>query len=305
MGQKIHPNGFRLSLTRNWRSRWYAKNRYFAGMLAQDLEARQYIEENLKGALVSDVLIERPAKTAKITVFAARPGVIIGKSGSDIEKLKQVLTKIMKVPVTVNIEEVRKPEIDAQLVALSVAQQLEKRVLFRRAMKRAMQAAARFSVKGIKIMLSGCLNGVQMARTEWYKEGRIPLHTIKADIDYGFVTASTTFGIIGIKVWIYKGDNLTKFDSLTSIKIDYKKDGKNKNDKNDKNDKNRLNAKKNKDFRPRSNNNPALSKLVKKNVPGEKLQASEQQSTQELDEKALVNQNLVNEVVSSKLNLNN
>ena len=208
MGQKIHPTGFRLSVTRNWGSRWYAGNKHFATMLNEDLRVREYLKKRLKSASVGRVLIERPNKNARITIFSSRPGVVIGKKGEDIENLKVELQKRMGVPVHVNIEEIRKPEIDAQLIADSIAQQLEKRIMFRRAMKRAMQNAMRLGAQGIKIMSSGRLNGAEIARTEWYREGRVPLHTLRADIDYGFGEALTTYGIIGIKVWVYKGDRL-------------------------------------------------------------------------------------------------
>jgi len=210
MGQKIHPTGFRLSVTRNWASRWYAGNTNFAGMLIEDLKVREYLKKRLKAASVGRVLIERPAKNARITIFSSRPGVVIGKKGEDIESLKVELQRRMGVPVHVNIEEIRKPEIDAQLIADSIAQQLEKRIMFRRAMKRAMQNAMRLGAQGIKIMSSGRLNGIEIARREWYREGRVPLHTLRADIDYGFGEAETTYGIIGIKVWVYKGDRLGK-----------------------------------------------------------------------------------------------
>jgi len=213
MGQKIHPTGFRLSVSRNWASRWYASNRDFAGMLAEDIKVREYLKAKLKNAAVSRVLIERPAKSARITIFSARPGVVIGKKGEDIEALKKELGKRLGVPVAVNIEEVRKPEIDAQLIADSITQQLEKRIMFRRAMKRAMQNAMRLGAQGIKIMSSGRLNGIEIARCEWYREGRVPLHTLKADIDYGFSEASTTYGIIGVKVWVYRGDRLANGDA--------------------------------------------------------------------------------------------
>ncbi len=210
MGQKIHPTGFRLSVTRNWGSRWYAGNTNFSGMLIEDLKVREYLKKRLKNASVGRVLIERPAKNARITIFSSRPGVVIGKKGEDIESLKLELQRRMGVPVHVNIEEIRKPEIDAQLIADSIAQQLEKRIMFRRAMKRAMQNAMRLGAQGIKIMSSGRLNGIEIARREWYREGRVPLHTLRADIDYGFGEAETTYGIIGIKVWVYKGDRLGK-----------------------------------------------------------------------------------------------
>jgi small subunit ribosomal protein S3 len=208
MGQKINPNGFRLSVSRNWTSRWYANNTDFASMLKEDVEVRNYLKKKLKNASVSKVLIERPAKNARITIFSSRPGVVIGKKGEDIEVLRKELQKRMGVPVHVNIEEIRKPEVDAQLIADSITQQLEKRIMFRRAMKRAMQSAMRLGAQGIKIMSSGRLNGAEIARREWYREGRVPLHTLKADIDYATSEAETTYGIIGVKVWVYKGDTL-------------------------------------------------------------------------------------------------
>jgi len=213
MGQKINPTGFRLSISRNWASRWYANNRDFAGMLAEDIKVREYLKKKLKNAAVSRVLIERPAKNARITIFSARPGVVIGKKGEDIEALKKELSRQLGVPVAVNIEEVRKPEIDAKLIADSITQQLEKRIMFRRAMKRAMQNAMRLGALGIKIMSSGRLNGIEIARCEWYREGRVPLHTLRADIDYGTSEAKTTYGVIGVKVWVYKGDTLGRGDS--------------------------------------------------------------------------------------------
>jgi small subunit ribosomal protein S3 len=220
MGQKIHPTGFRLAVTRNWSSRWFANHRNFAGMLAEDLQVRDFLKAKLKNAAVSRILIERPAKNARITIYSARPGVVIGKKGEDIENLKVELARRLGVPVAVNIEEVRKPEVDAQLIAESITQQLEKRIMFRRAMKRAMQNAMRLGAQGIKIMSSGRLNGIEIARCEWYREGRVPLHTLKADIDYGFAEAHTTYGVIGVKVWIYRGDRLANGESPGLAKID-------------------------------------------------------------------------------------
>jgi len=205
MGQKIHPIGFRLAVNRNWSSRWYANSKNFATMLNEDIKVRDYLKQRLAHAAVSRVIIERPAKNARITVYSARPGVVIGKKGEDIESLKAELQKMLGVPVHVNIEEVRKPEIDAQLIADSIAQQLQKRIMFRRAMKRAMTNAMRLGAQGIKIMSAGRLNGAEIARSEWYREGRVPLHTLRADIDYGTSEAKTTYGIIGIKVWVFKG----------------------------------------------------------------------------------------------------
>ena len=213
MGQKIHPTGFRLSVTRAWQSRWFATKANFATMLSEDLQVREYLKGKLKNAAVSRILIERPAKNARITIFSARPGVVIGKKGEDIENLKAELGRRLGVPVAVNIEEVRKPEVDAQLIADSITQQLEKRIMFRRAMKRAMQNAMRLGAQGIKIMSSGRLNGIEIARCEWYREGRVPLHTLRADIDYGFSEAKTTYGVIGVKVWVYRGDRLANGDA--------------------------------------------------------------------------------------------
>ncbi|MCK9284739.1 MAG: 30S ribosomal protein S3 [Rhodocyclaceae bacterium] len=208
MGQKIHPTGFRLSVTRDWASRWYANSKFFPQMLKEDIEVREYLKKKLAHASVGRVVIERPAKNARVTVYSARPGVVIGKKGEDIELLKAELQRRMGVPVHVNIEEIRKPELDAQLIADSIAQQLEKRIMFRRAMKRAMQNAMRLGAQGIKIMSSGRLNGAEIARTEWYREGRVPLHTLRANIDYSTSEAKTTYGIIGIKVWVFKGEML-------------------------------------------------------------------------------------------------
>ncbi|ASY38454.1 30S ribosomal protein S3 [Taylorella equigenitalis] len=208
MGQKVHPTGFRLAVTRNWNSRWFAEDKDFGTMLAQDLRVREYLKRKLKQASVGRVLIERPEKNARITVFTARPGVIIGKGGDDIDALKSDLQRIMGVPVHINIEEIRKPEVDAQLIADSIAQQLEKRIMFRRAMKRAIQNAMRAGAQGIKVAASGRLNGIEIARTEWYREGRVPLHTLRAMVDYATSEALTTYGLLGIKVWVYKGDLL-------------------------------------------------------------------------------------------------
>ncbi len=217
MGQKINPIGFRLAVNRNWSSRWYANSRQFAGMLAEDIKVRAFLKKKLAHASVGRVLIERPAKDARITIFSARPGVVIGKKGEEIEALKAELRRLMGVQqVHVNIEEIRKPEIDAQLIADSIAQQLEKRIMFRRAMKRAMQNAMRLGAQGIKIMSAGRLNGIEIARTEWYREGRVPLHTLRADIDYGTGEAKTTYGVIGIKVWVYKGEVMSKAEALAA-----------------------------------------------------------------------------------------
>jgi small subunit ribosomal protein S3 len=211
MGQKIHPIGFRLSVKKDWTSKWFANHGDFAKQLHKDIEVRDYLKKKLANAGVSKVIIERPAKNAKITIYTARPGVVIGKKGEDIEALRVELRKRMGLPdVALNIEEVRKPEVDAQLIAANITSQLEKRIMFRRAMKRAMQNAMRLGAQGIKIMSAGRLNGIEIARTEWYREGRVPLHTLRADIDYGFGEAKTTYGVIGIKVWVYKGEVMQK-----------------------------------------------------------------------------------------------
>jgi len=214
MGQKINPTGFRLSVTRDWTSRWYANSKDFPKMLGEDYKVRQYLDKKLAHASVGRVLIERPAKNARVTIFSARPGVVIGKKGEDIDILRGDLQKIMGVPVHVGIEEIRKPELDAQLIADSIAQQLEKRIMFRRAMKRAMQNAMRLGAQGIKVMSSGRLNGAEIARREWYREGRVPLHTLRADIDYATSEAKTTYGVIGIKVWVFKGEQARQDQQL-------------------------------------------------------------------------------------------
>jgi len=224
MGQKIHPTGFRLPVTRAWSSRWFANKRNFGQMLAEDLHVRDFLKSRLKNAAVSRILIERPAKNARITIYSARPGVVIGKKGEDIENLKAELARRLGVPVAVNIEEIRKPEIDAQLIADSITQQLEKRIMFRRAMKRAMQNAMRLGAQGIKIMSSGRLNGIEIARCEWYREGRVPLHTLKAEIDYGLSEAKTTYGVIGVKVWVYRGDRLAHGEAPGAAKAEAAED---------------------------------------------------------------------------------
>ncbi len=220
MGQKIHPIGFRLSVQKNWTSRWYANSKNFPALLNNDIKVREFLNKKLANAAVSKIIIERPAKNAKITIYSARPGIVIGKKGEDIETLRSSLQVLMGVPVHLNIEEVRKPEIDATLIAQSIAQQLEKRVMFRRAMKRAMQNAMRLGAQGIKIMSAGRLNGIEIARTEWYREGRVPLHTLRADIDYGVAEAKTTYGIIGIKVWVFKGELFVDNKKETSQSLD-------------------------------------------------------------------------------------
>ena len=206
MGKKVHPTGMRLGIVKDWRTNWYANKKNFAHYIEGDFKAREFLMKKLKGAAVSDIKIERLARSVRFDISAARPGMIIGKKGNEVENLRSELFKIIKVPVHITINEVRKPETVAVLVAQSVAQQLERRIMFRRAMKRAIQTAMRQGVKGIKISLSGRLGGAEIARREWLREGRIPLHTFRADIDYGTALAQTTYGIIGIKVWIFKGE---------------------------------------------------------------------------------------------------
>ncbi len=206
MGQKVHPTGIRLGIVKDWTSRWYANSQNYPVFLFQDLKVREYIKKKLAHASVSRIQINRPANNAQITVHTARPGIVIGKKGEDIDKLRQEVSKMMSVPVKINVEEIRKPELDATLVAEGIAQQLEKRIMYRRAMKRAVTNTMRLGAEGIKINVAGRLNGAEIARGEWYREGRVPLHTLRADIDYGTAEANTTYGIIGIKVWIFKGE---------------------------------------------------------------------------------------------------
>ncbi len=206
MGQKVHPTGIRLGIVKDWTSKWYADSKNFADTLNMDLKVRDFIKKKLKSASVSRVQIERPANNARITIHTARPGIVIGKKGEDVERLRKAVTGMMGIPVSINIEEIRKPELDAALVAENVAQQLERRIMFRRAMKRAVQNAMRLGAQGIKIRVAGRLNGADIARAEWYHEGRVPLHTLRADIDYGTIEAHTTYGIIGVKVWVFKGE---------------------------------------------------------------------------------------------------
>ncbi len=206
MGQKVNPIGFRLGVIRDWTAKWYSGNQNYTDYLVSDLKIRAFIKEKLAHAAVSTIIIERPAQTINITIHTARPGIVIGKKGEDIEKLRQELMKLAGVPATVAVEEIRQPELDAQLVAENICQQLEKRIMFRRAMKRAVTNAMRLRALGIKIMVAGRLNGSEIARTEWYREGRVPLHTLRADIDYGFAQAFTTYGVIGVKVWLFKGE---------------------------------------------------------------------------------------------------
>lgn len=209
MGQKVHPVGFRLGISSDWTSRWYADSKLFPVQLNQDVRTRAFIKDKLKEASVSRIQIERPARSASVTIHTARPGIVIGRKGEDIERLRGEIAPLLGVDrnaVKLSVEEIRKPELDAQLVAESIAQQLERRIMFRRAMKRAVQTSMRLGAGGIKVNVSGRLGGAEIARNEWYREGRVPLHTLRADIDYGFAEAQTTYGVIGVKVWIFKGE---------------------------------------------------------------------------------------------------
>ena len=206
MGQKVHPTGIRLGIVKDWNSKWYAEHGDYADNLYNDLQVREFLKKKLAAASVSQIQIERPAKNARITIHTARPGIVIGKKGEDIDTLRAAVSKMMGVPVHINIEEIRKPELDAYLVAESIAQQLERRIMFRRAMKRSITNTMRLGAQGIRIQVGGRLNGAEIARSEWYLEGRVPLHTLRADIDYGVAEANTTYGIIGVKVWIFKGE---------------------------------------------------------------------------------------------------
>jgi small subunit ribosomal protein S3 len=221
MGQKVNPIGLRLGINRTWDSRWYSKDDY-ARCLHEDLQIKQHVRTRLKSAGISKVIIERTGKKVAVAIHTARPGVVIGKKGADIDKIKKDLSKFTKDEVTVNIVEVRKPEIDAKLIAESVADQLERRITFRRAMKRAVQSSQRLGAKGIRINCAGRLGGAEIARTEWYREGRVPLHTLRADVDYGIAKAYTTYGVIGIKVWVYKGDSTT-IDNTSAEDVKNKK----------------------------------------------------------------------------------
>ncbi|MBK8637961.1 MAG: 30S ribosomal protein S3 [Chromatiaceae bacterium] len=206
MGHKIHPTGIRLGIVKDWTSKWYADSKHFPDLLNTDMQVRAFLRKKLAQASVSRIQIDRPANNAHITIHTARPGVVIGKKGEDIDKLRKEVSDLMGVPVHLSIEEIRKPELDAQLVAESITQQLEKRIMFRRAMKRAVQNSMRLGAGGIKVNIAGRLNGAEIARSEWYREGRVPLHTLRADIDYGFAEARTTYGVLGVKVWIFKGE---------------------------------------------------------------------------------------------------
>ena len=206
MGQKVNPTGIRLGIVKDWSSIWYAERGEYADNLNTDIRVREFLRKKLSHASVSHIRIERPAKNARIIIHTARPGIVIGKKGEDIEALRREVSRMMGVPVHIGVEEIRKPELDAYLVAESVANQLERRIMFRRAMKRAVTNSMRLGAQGIKIMVGGRLNGAEIARSEWYREGRVPLHTLRADIDYGFAEAKTTYGVISVKVWIFKGE---------------------------------------------------------------------------------------------------
>ena len=210
MGQKVHPTGIRLGIVKDWNSVWYAERGDYADNLYRDIRVRDFVRKKLAHASVSRIQIHRPAKNARIVIHTARPGIVIGKKGEDIEALRQEVSRMMGVPVNIGVEEVRKPELDAYLVAESIAGQLMRRIMFRRAMKRAVTNAMRLGAEGIKVRVSGRLNGAEIARSEWYREGRVPLHTLRADIDYGLAEARTTYGVIGVKVWIFKGEVFEK-----------------------------------------------------------------------------------------------
>jgi len=223
MGQKVNPNGIRLGIVKDHNSVWYADKQNYSKNLLNDMRVRKFLEQRLEKASVSKITIERPAQNARITIHTARPGIVIGKKGEDVDRLRKEISDVMGVPVHINIEEVRKPDLDAKLVAASVASQLERRVMFRRAMKRAVQNAMRQGAKGIKIQVGGRLGGAEIARTEWYREGRVPLHTLRADIDYATHEAATTYGIIGVKVWIFKGEILGGIEQVRAEKNAAKK----------------------------------------------------------------------------------
>jgi len=206
MGQKVHPTGIRLGIAKDWNSTWYAEKGDYSEQLISDLAVRDFLRKRLAQAAVSRIQIERPAKSARITIHTARPGIVIGKKGEDIDRLRRDVSALMGVPTHISVSEIRKPELDAQLVAEGIAQQLERRIMFRRAMKRAVGNSMRLGALGIKVCVAGRLNGADIARTEWYREGQVPLHTLRADVDYGFVEARTTYGVLGVKVWIYKGE---------------------------------------------------------------------------------------------------
>lgn len=225
MGQKVHPTGIRLGIVKDWNSTWYADSKNYSDFLNTDLRVREFLQKKLKHASVSKIQIERAANNARVIIHTARPGIVIGKKGEDIEALRQEVTKMMGVPTQVSVDEIRKPELDAYLVAEGIANQLERRIMFRRAMKRAVTNAMRLGAEGIRINVSGRLNGAEIARTQWYREGRVPLHTLRADIDYGTAEALTTYGIIGIKVWIFKGEVVDTAESVEEPAKDSKNAG--------------------------------------------------------------------------------
>jgi len=225
MGHKVHPTGIRLGVVKEHNSVWYAEKRAYSDNLLNDIQVREFLNKRLEKASVSRIVIERPAQNARITIHTARPGIVIGKKGEDVDRLRKELSQMMGVPVHVNIEEIRKPDLDAKLAAQSVANQLERRVMFRRALKRAVQNAMRQGAKGIRIQASGRLGGAEIARTEWYREGRVPLHTLRADIDYAHYEAKTTYGIIGVKVWIFKGEILGGLEQVRAEKEAARKKG--------------------------------------------------------------------------------
>lgn len=225
MGQKVHPIGIRLGIAKDWNSTWFAEKGDYAEQLNADLKVRQYLKKRLAQAAISRITIERPAKSARITIHTARPGIVIGKKGEDIESLRRDVTALMGVPTHISVAEIRKPELDAQLVAEGIAQQLERRIMFRRAMKRAVGNTMRLGALGIKVCVSGRLNGADIARSEWYREGQVPLHTLRADVDYGLVEAETTYGVLGVKVWIYKGEVFDLYAPQAEDKPGQKKAG--------------------------------------------------------------------------------
>ena len=217
MGQKVHPNGMRLGIVKDFHAKWYAERGTYAKYLIQDIKIREFLNKKLKTAAVSNITIERPAQNINVTIHTARPGIVIGKKGEDIDRMRKQIAEMTGLPTTVAVEEIRKPEIDSQLVADGICQQLEKRVMFRRAMQRSVQSAMRAGAQGVKVMISGRLNGAEIARSEWYREGRVPLHTLRADIDYATCEALTTYGIIGVKVWIFKGEI---YETVNSVAAD-------------------------------------------------------------------------------------
>jgi small subunit ribosomal protein S3 len=222
MGQKVHPNGFRLGVIRDWDSKWFATGSKYATSLVSDQKVRAYLRSKLVNAAVSRVELVRPGGNLIVTIYTGRPGIVIGKKGEDIERLRKGLTSLTGVPVQISVEEIRKPELDATLVAENISQQLEKRMMFRRAMKRAVQNSMRLGAQGVKVMVAGRLNGAEIARSEWHREGRVPLHTLRADVDYGFSEAHTTYGVIGVKVWIFKGEILpiAEIEQSATVPVD-------------------------------------------------------------------------------------